>query len=61
MDKPQYLKITTHLNGQYAPEAKQVLWEFKDVFAWSYKDLKGILPSLAEHKIELEKNVLAAH
>jgi hypothetical protein len=35
--------------------------EFRDVFAWPYKDLKEIPPSLAEHRIELEKEVLAAH
>jgi hypothetical protein len=60
-EKPQYLKISAHLDRQHAAEAKQLLWEFKDVFAWSYKDLKGIPPSLAEHRIELEKDVLAAH
>ncbi len=27
--------------------------EFKNVFAWIYKDLKGIPPKLAQHKIEL--------
>ncbi len=27
--------------------------EFKDVFAWIYKDLKGIHPKLAQHKIGL--------
>lgn len=27
--------------------------EYKDVFAWSYKDLKGIPPELGQHHIEL--------
>jgi hypothetical protein len=27
--------------------------KFKDVFAWTYKDLKGIFPKLGQHKIEL--------
>jgi len=31
-----------------------LLKEFKDVFAWIYKDLKGIPPKLAQHKIELD-------
>jgi hypothetical protein len=60
-DKPQYLKISAHLDKRHAAEAEQLLREFKDVFAWSYKDLKGIPPSLAEHRIELEKDVPAAH
>jgi hypothetical protein len=32
---------------------KLLLKEFKDVFAWTYKDLKGIPPKLAQHKIKL--------
>ena len=28
--------------------------EFKDVIAWSYKDMKGILPELCQHRIYLE-------
>ncbi len=28
--------------------------EFKDVFAWTYKDLKGILLKLAQHKLKLD-------
>jgi hypothetical protein len=30
------------------------LKEFKDVFAWTYKDLIGIPPKLAQHRIELD-------
>jgi hypothetical protein len=32
----------------------ELLKEFKDVFAWKYKDLKGIPSKLAQHKIELD-------
>ncbi len=35
-------------------ELKQLLKEFKYVFAWTYKDLKGIPLELAQHKIELD-------
>jgi hypothetical protein len=31
--------------------------EYKDVFAWSYKELKGIPIEVCEHKIELTVNV----
>jgi hypothetical protein len=60
-DKPQYLKISAHLDKYHAAEIEQLLWEFKDVFAWSYKDLKGIPPSLAKRRIKLEKDVPTAH
>lgn len=32
---------------------KLLLKEFKDVFSWTYKDLKGIPLKLAQHKIKL--------
>jgi hypothetical protein len=38
-----------------------MLKEFKDVFAWSYKDLKGIPLELAQHKIELDITIPLAH
>jgi hypothetical protein len=30
-------------------EVELLLKKFKDVFAWTYKDLKGIPPKLAQH------------
>jgi hypothetical protein len=37
------------------------LKEFKDVFTWTYKDLKGIPLELAEHKIELDTTIPLTH
>jgi hypothetical protein len=42
-------------------EVEQLLKEFKDVFAWTYKDLKGIPLELAQHRIELDTTILSAH
>ncbi len=35
--------------------------EFKDVFAWTYKDLRRIPPELTQHKIELDINIPSTH
>ncbi len=35
--------------------------ECKDVFAWTYKDLKGIPLKLAQHRIKLDTSILLAH
>ncbi|KAH9313954.1 hypothetical protein KI387_022581, partial [Taxus chinensis] len=32
----------------------QLCQEFPDVFAWSYEDLRGFNPNLAQHTIELD-------
>ncbi len=34
---------------------------FKDVFAWTFKDFKGMLPKLVQHKIELDTSIPLAH
>jgi hypothetical protein len=59
--KPVYLKVNAHLDQALAQEAEELFWEYKDVFAWTYKDLKGIPPSVALHRIELNKDVPLVH
>jgi len=39
----------------------ELLKEFKDVFSWTYKDLKGIPPKIAQHRIELNTTVPRVH
>jgi hypothetical protein len=41
----------------FSTQIKELLVNYCDVFAWSYKDLKGILREICEHKIELVVNV----
>ncbi len=45
--KPQMVKINAQLQTCKVLELKQLLQEFKDVFAWTYKDLKGTPSELA--------------
>jgi hypothetical protein len=40
------VKINAQLKIGKVLEVEQLLKEFKDVFAWTYKDLKGIPPEL---------------
>jgi flagellin-specific chaperone FliS len=44
--EPQMVKINAQLEISKVLEVEQLLKEFKDVFAWTYKDLKGIPPKL---------------
>jgi len=41
------VKINTYLEISKVLEVEQMLKEFKNNFAWTYKDLKGIPPELA--------------
>ncbi len=48
------MKINAQLKTSKVLEMKHLLKKFKNVFAWAYKDLKGIPLKLAQHKIELD-------
>ncbi len=50
--KPHMVKINAQLEISKVLEMEQLLNELKDVFAWTYKDLKGIPLELAQHRIE---------
>jgi hypothetical protein len=58
---PQYIKVNAQLTKEKTKELQMLLKEFKDVFAWTYKDLKGIPLKLAQHKIELYTSIPPAH
>jgi hypothetical protein len=40
---------------------KKLIMEYKDVIAWTYKDLKGIPLELAQCHIELDTSIPPAH
>jgi hypothetical protein len=40
---------------------EKLLKEFKDVFAWTYKDIKEIPLERAQHKIELDITIPPTH
>jgi hypothetical protein len=47
--KPHMVKIHAQLEICKVLEMEQLLKEFKDVFAWTYKNPKWIPPKLARH------------
>jgi hypothetical protein len=59
--KLQNLKINAQLEIGRVLEMEQLLKEFRDVFAWTYKDLKRIPLELAQHKIELDTTIPPSH
>jgi hypothetical protein len=59
--EPQMVKINVQLETGKVLEVEQLLKEFKDVFAWTYKNLKGIPPKLPQHIIELDTTIPSTH
>jgi hypothetical protein len=39
----------------------ELLKESKDIFVWTYKDLKGIPPNIAQHRIDLDTSIPPIH
>jgi hypothetical protein len=55
------MNINAQLKASKVLEVEQLLKEFKHVFAWTYKDPKGISPKLAQHRIELDIIIPSTH
>ena len=48
-EEPKLVYIAIDLQPKEEQELIQLLKEFHDVFAWSYKDLKGVDPTMCQH------------
>ncbi len=59
--KPQLMKLNTNLDSSVVAIAKQLLKEYKEVFVWTYKDLRSIQAHPAQHLIELNTSILTSH
>jgi hypothetical protein len=46
-EKLQHVKINVELKLVVNFQLIELLKEFKDIFVWTYKDLKGIPPKIA--------------
>ena len=52
-EAPKNIKVGAQLTDEEVHEYKALVMEYRDVFAWSYKDLRGIPPEIALHTIPL--------
>ncbi|MCO5565132.1 hypothetical protein L7F22_018803 [Adiantum nelumboides] len=55
-EEPKPLYIATDLTKEEEQLLIATLKQYKDVFAWSYKDLKGVDPSICQHTIPLKSD-----
>lgn len=56
--EPRFVKISKTLDEQTTSQITDLLKEYSDVFAWSYKDMKDIDPAFYEHHIDLWKDAM---
>jgi hypothetical protein len=55
------MKLNVDLDLSIAAAVESLLKKYKDVFTWSYKDIKGMLPHIAQHQIKLDTTILPFH
>jgi hypothetical protein len=56
IEEPKNIKV---YKGLIPEMAKEWLKFFKDVFAWTYKDLRGVSLDICQHRIVLESSAKA--
>ena len=52
-ENPCLIKIGSTLNEKERKDLKELLTEFQEVFSWSYEDMPGIDPEIAQHHIDI--------
>ena len=52
-DQPKEIRIGDDWDPVLKAAALRIFLEYKDVFAWMYKELKGVPPELCVHRIPL--------
>ena len=58
---PKLVKLNANLNPQLTTDATSLFKEYRDVFAFSYEDLRGIPEHIATHRIELDTTISSCH
>jgi hypothetical protein len=60
-EKNLHVKINVDLELNTSYQLIELLKELKDIFAWTYKDLKGIPPNITQHQIALDTLIPPIH
>ena len=51
-ENARLIKIGSTLNKKERKDLQELLTEFQELFAWSYEDIPGIDPEIAQHHID---------
>ena len=57
-ENPRLIKIGSTLNKEERKGLQELLTEFQEVFAWSYEDMSGIDPEIAQYHIDTHAHMV---
>ena len=57
-ENPRLIKIGSTLNEKERKDLKDLLTKFQEVYAWSYEDMSGIDPKIAQHQIDTRSHMV---
>ena len=57
-ENPRLIKIDSTLNETERKDLKELFTEFQEVFAWSYVNMLGIDPEIAQHHIDTHAHMV---
>ena len=60
-EEPKPVFIATYLSHLEVQELLALLREFRDCFAWTYKDMQGVPPEVCKHTIPMKPDAKPVH
>ena len=57
-ENPRLIKIGLTLSEQERKDLKGLIAKFQEVLAWSYEDMLGIDPKIAQHHIDTHSHMV---
>jgi hypothetical protein len=58
LEESRNVLVAKDLEAEFKVKLVMVLREYKEVFSWSYEDIKGLNPEFYHHKINLAKDAI---
>mgnify|MGYP000061183958 FL=1 len=56
LEEPRPVSVAKEIQLAEKTTTMELLKEYKDVFAWSYEDMKGLDPQFYQHQMHLSKD-----
>lgn len=56
--EPRMVHVSAELDQEFRSDFHRLLSSCKDVFAWSYTDMRGVDPPFYQHKIVLHQDAV---